>query len=45
VLDNTFSAGHKIEEEVRVENHKFQFLYPEGDEFHFMNTELLNKYH
>jgi elongation factor P len=23
VLDNTFSAGHKIE--VRVENHKFQF--------------------
>ncbi|WP_339653606.1 elongation factor P [Flavobacterium frigidarium] len=38
VLDNTFSAGHKIEE-VRVENHKFQFLYPEGDEFHFMNTE------
>jgi elongation factor P len=38
VLDNTFSAGHKIEE-VRVENHKFQFLYPEGDDFHFMNTE------
>jgi len=38
VLDNTFSAGHKIEE-VRVENHKFQFLYPEGDEFHFMNVE------
>jgi elongation factor P len=27
------SAGHKIEE-VRVENHKFQFLYPEGDEFY-----------
>ena len=38
VLDNTFSAGHKIEE-VRVENHKFQFLYPEGNEFHFMNVE------
>jgi elongation factor P len=38
VLDNTFSAGHKIEE-VRVENHKFQFLYPEGDLFHFMNVE------
>ncbi|MGO4818248.1 elongation factor P [Flavobacterium sp. W22_SRS_FP1] len=38
VLDNTFSAGHKIEE-VRVENHKFQYLYPEGDDFHFMNTE------
>ncbi len=38
VLDNTFSAGHKIEE-VRVETHTFQFLYPEGDQFHFMNTE------
>ncbi len=38
VLDNTFSAGHKIEE-VRVENHKFQFLYPEGELFHFMNVE------
>jgi elongation factor P len=25
VLDNTFSAGHKIE--VRVENHKYQYLY------------------
>ena len=36
VLDNTFSAGHKIEE-VRVETHKFQFLYNDGDFFHFMN--------
>jgi elongation factor P len=42
VLDNTFSAGHKIEE-VRVENHKFQYLYPEGDEFHFMNTETFEQ--
>jgi len=38
VLDNTFSAGHKIEE-VRVETHSFQFLYAEGDQFHFMNVE------
>lgn len=38
VLDNTFSAGHKIET-VRVETHKFQFLYAEGDDFHFMNAE------
>ncbi len=38
VLDNTFSAGHKIEE-VRVETHTYQFLYAEGDQFHFMNTE------
>jgi len=38
VLDNTFSAGHKIED-VRVETHTFQYLYAEGDQFHFMNTE------
>ncbi|MBE98976.1 elongation factor P [Flavobacterium coralii] len=38
VLDNTFSAGHKIED-VRVETHKFQFLYPEGDQYHFMHAE------
>lgn len=38
VLDNTFSAGHKIDD-VRVETHTYQFLYAEGDEFHFMNTE------
>jgi elongation factor P len=24
---------------VRVETHNYQFLYAEGDEFHFMNTE------
>lgn len=38
VIDNTFSAGHKIDD-VRVETHKFQFLYNEGETYHFMNTE------
>ena len=38
VIDNTFSAGHKIED-VRVETHKFQYLYSVGDAYHFMNTE------
>lgn len=38
VIDNTFSAGHKIED-VRVETHKFQYLYKEGEFYHFMNTE------
>ena len=38
VLDNTFSAGHKIDE-VRVETHTFQYLYAEGDQFPFMNNE------
>ncbi len=42
VVDNTFSAGHKIDE-VRVETHKFQYLYNEGDTFHFMNTEDYNQ--
>lgn len=38
VVDNTFSAGHKIDE-VRVETHKFQYLYNDGDFYHFMNEE------
>ncbi|WP_397362786.1 elongation factor P [Olleya sp. R77988] len=38
VLDNTFSAGHKLDD-VRVETHKFQFLYNDGEFFHFMNQE------
>ncbi len=37
VVDNTFSAGHKIDE-VRVETHKFQYLYNDGETYHFMNT-------
>lgn len=37
-LDNTFSAGHKIDE-VRVESHKFQFLYQEGESYHFMHVD------
>ncbi|UZO79505.1 elongation factor P [Aquimarina sp. ERC-38] len=42
VIDNTFSAGHKIED-VRVETHKFQYLYAEGDTYHFMNVEDYNQ--
>jgi elongation factor P len=42
VLDNTFSAGHKIDE-VRVETHTFQYLYAEGDQFHFMNNETFEQ--
>jgi elongation factor P len=37
VIDNTFPAGRKIED-VRVETHKFQYLYNEGDTYHFMNN-------
>lgn len=42
VIDNTFSSGHKIEV-VRVETHKFQYLYAEGSDFHFMNTETFEQ--
>lgn len=42
VIDNTFSAGHKIEE-IRVETQKYQYLYNEGDQFHFMNTDDYNQ--
>ncbi len=42
VIDNTFSAGHKIED-IRVETNKFQYLYQEGDSYHFMNTEDYNQ--
>jgi elongation factor P len=38
VLDNTFSAGHKIDV-VRVETHTFNFYMLKVHEFYFMNTE------
>lgn len=41
-LDNTFSAGHKIDV-VRVETHTFQYLYNEGNDYHFMNTETFDQ--
>ncbi len=42
VLDNTFSAGHKIED-VRVETRSYQFLYSDGQTYHFMNTDDYNQ--
>lgn len=38
VLDNTFSAGHKIDI-VRIENREYQYLYEESDYYIFMNNE------
>jgi elongation factor P len=38
VLDNTFPAGHKIDE-VRVERRTFQYLYNDDMGYHFMNNE------
>ena len=38
VLENTFPSSHKIDE-VRVERRQYQYLYPEGDMFNFMNND------
>lgn len=38
VLEKTFRSGEKVED-VRLEKKPYQFLYREGDAFHFMNTE------
>lgn len=38
VVDNTFSAGHRIED-VRVETRKYQYLYEDDNGFHFMNND------
>lgn len=42
VLDNTFSAGHKIDI-VRIENREYQYLYAEGDQYVFMNSETFEQ--
>ena len=42
VVDNTFSGGHKIDD-VMVETRSYQYLYAEGDTYHFMNTDDYNQ--
>ena len=38
VVEHTFRAGEKVEE-VRLEKRSYQYLYPDGDTYVFMNTE------
>lgn len=38
VVDVTFRAGEKMDD-VRVETKRMQYLYNDGDAFHFMDTE------
>ncbi len=38
VVDNTFSAGHKIDI-IDVNTNKFQYLYDDENGFHFMNND------
>jgi len=42
VLDNTWPSGHKIDI-VRVERRTYQFLYKDGNDFHFMNNETFEQ--
>src|SRR5690606_36793853 len=42
VLDNTFNSGASINP-VRVERHKFQFLYADDSGYNFMNTETFDQ--
>ena len=38
VIDRTFRSGDKVEE-IRIERRASQFLYAEGEEYHFMDSE------
>src|SRR5690625_422322 len=38
VIENTFPAGHKIDA-IRVETRQYQFLYNDGEFYHFMQTD------
>jgi len=42
VLDLTIPAGHKIDD-VRVETRKFQYLYNDGEYYHFMDEETFDQ--
>lgn len=42
VLEQRFRAGEEIEE-VRVEHENWQFLYVDGDDYVFMNTETFDQ--
>ncbi len=42
VIEQRFRAGEEIEE-VRVEHQNWQFLYVDGDEYVFMNTETYDQ--
>ena len=42
VLPNTFNAGVKIDVQ-RVERRQYQFLYKDGQDYHFMNAETFEQ--
>jgi elongation factor P len=42
VTERTFSSGDRVQD-VRLEYHQVQFLYRDGDLFHFMDTETYDQ--
>ena len=38
IIDRTYRSGEKFEK-ADLEEHRMQYLYADGDEFHFMNNE------
>ena len=42
VVEKTFRAGEKVTE-VRLEAQEFQYLYSDGEDYHFMNTETYDQ--
>tara|TARA_B100001250_G_C19479340_1_gene648006 strand:- start:159 stop:725 length:567 start_codon:yes stop_codon:yes gene_type:complete len=42
VLENTFTSGFKIEI-IRIENRSSQFLYKEGESYHFMDNNTFEQ--
>jgi elongation factor P len=42
--EQRFGTSDKVEK-VQLDNHKMQFLYQEGEDYHFMNTENYEQLH
>lgn len=42
VIERTFTSGDRVQD-VRLEYHQVQFLYRDGDLFHFMDTETYDQ--
>jgi len=42
VIPNTFTAGVKVNVQ-RIERRQYQFLYHDGDEYHFMHTDTFEQ--
>ena len=44
VIERTYRSGEKVDE-VRLERRQFEFLYKDGDQFVFMDSEMYDQIH